>query len=142
MTIQKLGSFFSAAPELRQVYAQANHLQLLQQVFRDHLPAGMAMACGVSALRQGVLTVHADNGAMALKLKQMAPALLRAVQELDASILSVRIIVQIEDRNQARKRNKPQLGTTGCNILAEFAQNLQDTPLKSAISRMAQRHKR
>lgn len=142
MTIQKLGSFFSVAPELQQVYIQANHLRLLQQVFRDHLPAGMAMACGVSSIRQGVLTVHADNGAMALKLKQMAPTLLLPIQERDASILSVRIIVQIKDRNQARKRNKPHLGASGCNILAEFAQNLQDTPLKSAISTMVQRHKR
>lgn len=142
MTIQKLGSFFSATPELRQTHMQANHLQLLQQVLRGHLPVSMAMACSVGSLRQGVLTVHADNGAMALKLKQMAPTLLGAIQERDASILSVRIIVQIEDRNQARKRNKPQLDAMGCNILAEFAQNLQDTPLKSAISNMVQRHKR
>lgn len=142
MTIQKLGSFFNAAPELRQVYIQATHLQLLQQVLRDQLPVGMATACSVSSVRQGVLTVHADNGAMALKLKQMAPTLLLPIQERDATILSLRIIVQIKDRNQARKRNKPYLGATSCNILAEFAENLQDTPLKSAIGRMVRRHKR
>ena len=142
MAIQKLGSFFCATPELQQLYTQANQLQLLQEVLRDHLPGGIAMSCHVSSMRQGMLCVHADNGATALKLKQMAPALLLSFQERDANILSLRIIVQIKDRNQVRKRNKPHLSATGRNVLAEFAQNLQDTPLKSAISSMVERHKR
>lgn len=142
MTIQKLGSFFTATPELHQLYAHTSHLRQLQQVLEAALPAALATACNVSSLQQGILTVHAENGAVALKLKQMAPRLLQLIQERDSNVSNLRIIVQIRDRHQVRKRNKPNLSAQGCSILSEFAENLQDTPLKSALTRIVRHHKR
>ncbi len=141
MTIQKLDSFFSAAPELHQLCTHAYRLQQLRTALQKAVPSSLAPACIVSSLQQGVLTVHTENGAVALKLKQMAPRLLQSMQEIDSSIISLRIIVQIRDRNQTRTRNKPRISPGGFNILSEFAENLQDPALKSAVRQIIEHHK-
>ena len=55
--------------------AHAEHLQKLQQSFEKAVPAMLARSCRVANFKLGVVIIHAENGAAAAKLRQIAPSL-------------------------------------------------------------------
>lgn len=133
--IQKLGLYLSATPDLRILTKSAQKLSQLQAALQDTVPE-LASIASVSSLQKGILTIHAENGAAALKLKQLAPRLQKTLQELEPSISAIRIIVHFSGRRQTARRKKPNMSSQGLKILNDFSSRLEDTPLKTALERL------
>jgi hypothetical protein len=110
----------------------------------EALPNALAEAARVKSLRAGTLILSADNAAVAAKLRQLAPRLLLHVRKREPEVSGIRIEVQPAPQ-QGRRANRMEKSLPGTAAIANFqslAEGLRDSPLKRALGRMVQRHKK
>jgi len=137
---QRLNSFFSGDKALRALARKADQLATLDALFRKAAPASLLGASRVIGFERHVLKIGADSGAVAAKLRQLAPQILVRVQEDNAEVTGILVKVQVgRPMAKARRIVRPP-GETGKRQIAEFASNLGNSPLKSALLRLI-RHK-
>ncbi len=81
MTARKLDSYLNeAASPLHRLMEAAHVLGALARIWESVAPVGLARSCRVGRLDDSVLTLYADNGAIASKIKQQLPSLLEKFQ--------------------------------------------------------------
>jgi hypothetical protein len=124
---------------LQTLAAEVRQLSELQQVIQAALPARLAQTCRVSALRGDILFLLAENGAVAAKLKQLTPRLLTSFQKQRFKVTGIQIRVQVEGAWPPAnpKPLKSQLSIESIEHLEKLAAELEDSPLKLAVARMA-----
>jgi hypothetical protein len=91
--LRPLDACLQGAPTLSQVLAHAKLLSRAQQVLSSVAPPALANACCVANLRQGELVIHAENGAVAAKIRQLGGRLCRELlfQGIDCTAIIVRV---------------------------------------------------
>jgi hypothetical protein len=144
MPARKIDEVLARSGELRALSAQAQRLAELQQVLHEAVPSSLVQFARVSTCRAGRLVVLADNAAVAAKLKQLAPRLLRHVQEREKQVTGIQIEVQVAvpQRVSSTASSGRDLSLTAVRSLEGLAGTLKDSPLKGALERMVQRRKR
>jgi hypothetical protein len=143
MPARKIHEVLACSGELRALSTQAQRLAQLQQVLIEALPSPLDRSARVSTLRAGRLVVLADNAAVAAKLRQLAPRLLRFMQERENQVTGIHIEVQVAvpQRLSATEPSARDLSLTALRSLEGLASTLKDSPLKQALDRMVRRRK-
>lgn len=134
---QRLNSYFGASPELRQLSGKAGQLLALQRHYEQIAPVSLIRYSRVLQLERQILTLAANNGAIAAKLRQLAPELTRQLQNLGCEVTGIQVRVQVTLPAAENTLPPPQLSATGRKRLIELAVELPDSPLKSALQRLA-----
>lgn len=134
---QRLNSFLGASPELRQLARQVGKLRALQRQYEQFAPPSLLRASRVQQLEQNILTLAADNSAVAAKLRQLAPELLQQFQDKGCEATAIQIQVQIAVAPAKPAVTPPMLSPAGRQRLTELATELPDSPLKNALQRLA-----
>jgi hypothetical protein len=134
---QRLNSYFGASPELRQLSSKAGQLLSLQRHYEQIAPASLMRCSRVLQLEHKILTLAANNGAVAAKLRQLAPELTSTLQNRGCEITGIQVKVQVTLPAAEYTLAPPTLSATGRNRLIELAVGLPDSPLKSALQRLA-----
>jgi hypothetical protein len=144
MPAHKIDFYINLSDALRSLTNEAKRLVEMQRILQQHAPTALASNCLVNRLSAGTLFLLAGNAASAAKLKQLAPRLLTAYQELGMEVTSIRVEVQVRQAPSARTRDskKKCLSIDSIKHLESLAQRLEDTPLKRALTRMAARQRR
>jgi len=139
MPARKLDFYINASKRLRSLAADARRLAQLQQVFLQHAPPSLTRASHVSQLRAGTLFLLAENAAIAAKLRQLAPRLLTTFQIQGVEVTSIRIEVQVKDGSAPAQtpRKINALSVETIENLQHFAEALDDSPLKQALTNLA-----
>lgn len=118
----------------------------LQQSFADALPPGMNQSCRVATVEGSTLVIAVANGAIATKLRQILPRLLEKICEnkkQEQEVTAISIIVQpsffqsAPPSSPASPRDPISTGK-----LAELAESLGDSPLKTTIERIKAKRER
>lgn len=141
MTIptRKIGVYLNSlneSPEDHSLSHQINKLNEAQQIFSSIIPAQLIKHCTLGLPSDERLIIFAENGAVAARLKQLSPSLLRKAQKFGFEITSIQIAVQAyrhihkADKSQIKKR---QLSQSGKENLSQLAISLPASELKSAI---------
>lgn len=138
---QRLNSYLATTPELRQLSHKATRLLALQSYYVQHAPATLAKASHIQQLEQTILTLAADNGAVAAKLRQIEPDLTLLFQGGGFEVTGIRIRVQVAITATRRKVENTVISAEGRKRLLESCDQLQDSPLKSALQRLARKLK-
>jgi hypothetical protein len=151
MSVRKINFYLDAlslAPDHRKLFANMQKLSSLQQVFFEIAPRQLAQFCTVGAFSEGNLTIRAANGAIATKIRQMVPSLLRKFEARGYEVTSIRIAVQADcnsvterDLLAASRTAKRRIARTGLENLAQLANSLPEpasrspsvSPLKNAL---------
>ncbi len=142
---QRLNSFFTGNPELRDLAQKARLLAALERLYREATPPALAGASRVIGLERGILVVGADNNAIAAKLRHLAPRILQKAQEREnanqGTLKITGILVKVQVSQPAAAHDHPAhiLSKTGREQLTELAANLGDSPLKNALLRLIKR---
>ena len=141
MSAHKIGFYLNSSDSLRSLTREAQRIAELQQVLLDNAPPALTQRCRVKQLRDGTLTLLAENAAIAAKLKQLAARLLTSYQKQRGQITSIRIEVQVAETspNLAQKPNTRRLSTETINNLERLAREVDDASLKAALTRLASR---
>jgi hypothetical protein len=141
MSARKLRSFLDSSATLVALSAQVERLLELQRLWEQIAPPPLAHACNVASLRDQVLALYANNGAIAAKVRQLAPTLLEKAQKSGLEVTAISVRVQARP---AIPENKPiknlHFGPSATSSLRRLVASLDESPLRQALKRMLERH--
>ena len=143
MPTQKIGALLGAG-ELQALSRKARRLMELQQVFLDSAPPSLSRASRVKDYRMGTLFLSAENAAVAMKLRQLAPSLLLKIRKREAEITGIKIAVQVKEVTDPpqSKPEKPGLSAENVGVFRKLSDALPQSELKSALAKLVRRHER
>jgi len=141
---QKIGDVIARSGDLKALARHARRLSDLQQLFTEATPSTLAAATRVVDLKAGTLVVLADNSAVAAKLRQIAPRVLKHLQNQQPEITGIRVGVQVKTHKIKAEHDvtRPPLPPEAIQDLSGLAQALPPSPLKAALGRMLARRGR
>ncbi len=143
MPAHKIDFYLNSSSSLRALTGAARRVAELQQIFLNIAPQPLTQACCVKQLRAGTLILLAGNAAVAAKLKQLAPRLLTAYGKHGEEVTAIKVEVQVgEDASRASSKRAPKrLSIEAIRNLERLAAELDDTPLKQAVAKLAARQR-
>jgi len=139
LVTQQLKSLFGSSQELRTLKAKAQILSALESHFIAAAEPHLALynQVQVLGLQLGTLSIAAANATIAAKLRQLAPEMVAKLQNRGCEVSGIRVKVQVSyDRGQ-RTPVPRKLSKTAKYALQGLSLNLDESPLKSALERMA-----
>lgn len=143
MSAHRFDFYLGAASGLRTLVQETKKIASIQQAWEKSAPPALLPACHVGPLHEGTLTVFANNGAVAAKLRQQTGKLAEKLRKWGVEVTSIHIEVQAGQIKPTPQHIKDiAIGATGLAELQDLAENLAESPLKSALQRLVQRHSR
>ncbi len=141
MPARRIDFYLNASDSLRSLTQEARLIAELDRILVHGAPADLTHACRVKQLRDGTLTLLAENAAVAAKLKQLTARLLVAYRKQRSEVTSIRIEVQVDRGNSAPapQLEPKRLSPESIKNLTILADSLEDSPLKQALTRLATR---
>jgi len=139
MSARSLADFLDTESGIGKLSAQASRLGKLQHIFEQAVPASLARQGRVVNLKPGKLVIHARNGAVAAKIRQLAPSIAALLRNEGVDLNEIQVKVQPLPSNASPRVSKPQirLGTQQKQGLTLLAERLaQDSPLRAALKRL------
>ena len=116
------------------VMAHARLLLKLARRFEAVAPATVANAARVANYKSGKIIIHADNGAVAAKIRQMSQ---RLCDELSKGVAECSgIEVKVQPRQipcQSMSSTQKPLSARTFGVLRSTAENLPKSPLRDAL---------
>jgi hypothetical protein len=139
--VQKIGDVIASSGNLKALARHARRLSDLQQLLLEATPPALAAATRVTDMKAGTLVVLADNPAVAAKLRQLAPRLLKHVQKQHAEVTGIRVDVQVKTHKIKAEDDvtKHSLPPEAIKDLGGLAEALLPSPLKTALLRLLAR---
>ncbi|HZS67894.1 MAG TPA: DciA family protein [Burkholderiales bacterium] len=138
----KLDRILAAEGDLQPVLLKTRELRALGELVRNFLTAELRGETRVANLKEGRLALVAANSAVAAKLRLVAPALVRFLQErrMQVSLVSVRV-QPIESLKKACGAQKSvHFSTHAIERLRELYERLPASPARDALATMLRRH--
>jgi hypothetical protein len=135
----RLNAFLASTTELRQLSRKAEQVTALQRQYELLAPPTLLQCSRILQLRQQVVVIAADNGAVASKLRQMTDELISLFQARGCEITGIQIKVQVTAPPLVGSAEPRILGKAAQDALGKLEENLPDSPLKTALRRLAKR---
>ena len=142
MSTRTIGELLVGSEELKALSSRTRRLRELQTLYLRSAPRELAASSRVKSYRAGTLCISADNGAVAAKLKQLAPTLLSSIRKNDAEITSIRIEVQVGGSPSAHgRREKKDVPDQALREFEQLAERVDRDDLKLALANLVRRHR-
>jgi hypothetical protein len=135
----RLNAFLESNQDLRHLSQRAKQIATLQRHYQLIAPPSLLQASRVMQLHDQTLILSADNGAVAAKLRQISAELISSFRTRGCEVTGIQIKVQVRVRATPATPRPRMLSKKGQKELEDLALNLQDSPLKSALKRLAKR---
>jgi len=140
MQARSLEDCLKADGGLARLSGHAARLLRLQRLFESAVPKPLARSARVANLKLGKLIVHADNGAVAAKLRQIIPTLVDVFLNNEvAEVTGIEVKVQPREDNRFSppSASHDPLGDHAKRGLTSLADRLpSDSPLREALKRL------
>lgn len=143
MPTRKLSALIFDTAGLSALTRTMQRLAALQRLYVVCTPPDLAQASRVVGDHDGMLVIAADNGAIAAKLRQLAPRLLKNLQKQRAEVTGIRVQVQVQRAAPAPRANaqKPTLPVDLIDNFESLSRQVKDPGLRSALARFAARRR-
>lgn len=143
MQARTLDDCLNADEAMAHLAAHAGHLQKLQRRFETAVPAALAHSCRVANIKLGVVFIHAENGAVATKLRQISPSLCEVFRTNGVEVTEIQIKVQPLDAaaQQFLPPKAAVLDDASRTSITRLSASLPDGPLREALGRLIARSK-
>lgn len=138
MATNRIGKLLHRVPELQVLAPRLRRIANLQTVLAKILPANLA-STSLAISDTGELLFYADNGALAAKLRQIAPRVLLFLQQRGIEVTGIRVQVQVSFRHKPLRQKQIFLSSPGRDAVMELAKRLDNSPLRAALTRMGER---
>ena len=122
------------------VMAHARLLQKLSRRFEAVAPSGLRHAARVANYKSGKIVIHADNGAVATKIRQMSQRLCDELSKggAECSLMEVKVQPR-QNPYQTRTSTQKPLSDKAFGMLQSTAENLPEGPLRRALDTLLKR---
>lgn len=122
------------------IMAHARLLIKLSRRFEAIAPAGLRHAARVANYKSGKIVIHADNGAVAAKIRQMSQRLCDELSKGGAECSDLEVKVQPRQLPyQSSTSTQKPLSARACGALETASRNLPGGPLKAALETLLRR---
>jgi hypothetical protein len=140
MPARKIGDILDSANELGSIAVASRRVAQMQRVYLEVVPRDLSNSSRIGWARGAVLTVCADNGAVAAKLRQLGPRILKQLRQSGFEFNSMRIDVQVAQNAYSTpySPHKP-LSKNALSAIENTLDRINDSPLKTALARLARR---
>lgn len=140
MPARKVSQILSAESTLKSFAAASRRVEQLQRIYQEAVPDALSRASRVGWERAGVVSIVAGNGAVAAKLRQLAPRLLESFRRHGLQCNSMRIEVQVDAGPGRPPACAPRtLSPRAAETLRAAARELPASPLRETLDRLARR---
>ena len=135
-----LEDFLDSADGAGNVLAHAKFLLRLANLYREIAPAHLCQASKVANYKSGTLVIHAANGAVAVKLRQLATTLSEGFRRRGVECSSLLVKVQTSEipARSTRATHHP-LSRQSSHSLEELRDALPESDLRQAVDTLLQR---
>lgn len=135
-----LEHYLEATDGAGKLMAHARQLVKLTRLFRGIAPPHLHQASTLANYKSGVVVIHAHSGAVAAKLRQLAPTLADGFSRKGVECTGVQIKVQApENKAQTPTPTQKPLSASTCGTLEHLCSALPDAPLRQAIEQLLMR---
>ena len=143
MPTRKLSALLVDTEGLSVLTRASQRIAALQRLYVICAPPDLAQASRVVSDHNGMLVIAADNGAIAAKLRQLTPRLLKNLQKRAAEVTGIRVEVQVGRGlpDSAVRPKKPQLPVDLIENFENLSRRVKDPGLRAALSRFASRRR-
>src|SRR5262245_22106040 len=135
-------AFLNQVDSVAALMPQAERLIELRQILSSLLPESLARRCSVANYRQGRVVIFASNGATAAKLKLMLPSLLEQLSGRAMEVTGLEVAVQAPEPERQVTEKAAKLTQKSASELDRLCEQLPDSELKTALSRIVFQHRR
>ncbi len=123
--------------------ARARALLDIQSALERALPAALSGHVRTMQFEAGMLSLACDSGAVATRLRGQTDALIASLGKLGIAVAAVRVTVNPELlARYVHPVEKRGLPTAALDQLTHLNAAIEDGPLKDAIGRMLQHHRK
>jgi hypothetical protein len=137
----RVGVLLNSLPELQALNQELRQLAAMQNALAELLPRDLATKASVTLTKTGELTLSVDNGAVAAKLRQMAPRILTFLRQRRYEITGIRLQVQVRVRDNPLPQKQIFLSPDARNAIDLLSERLGASPLKTALKRLGRHGK-
>lgn len=137
---RSLDDYLSADASLARLSGHARRLLQFQRLFEAVTP--LARQSRIANVRLGKIVIHANNGTVATKLRQLEPRLVAVFRNEATEVtgLDIRLQPRTETRDRIRKEPTAGIGIRQKQALASLADGLPEgSSLKEALQRLVNR---
>ncbi len=125
-------------PALAALWDRTRPLRELQELYARCVPPYLRTASRVGSIAGDELKLFADSGAAATRLRLLAPELLAQFRGKGWQFSAIRVAVQVRPvAAPARQSPRKAVDQKGRQSLQRLADQLPESPLQAAISRLA-----
>lgn len=140
---KSLENFLEAADGAGKVLAHARLLIKLAQMYRELAPMHLSQASSLANYKSGTIVIHAVSGAVAAKLRQMAPTLADGFSKRGVECNGVQVKVQAREfSTQSRTSTQKPLTPGATHKLEYLRDSLPASSLREAVDHLLARSAR
>lgn len=140
MPARKICDILSTAGEFGSLADASRRVAQLQRVYLEAIPPALSKSSRIAWARGGVLTVIADNGAIAAKLRQTTSRILNHLRQSGFEFNSMRIEVQVgQSAGYSPYSSHKPLSKRALSAIDEALGQVPESPLRAALLRLARR---
>jgi hypothetical protein len=134
---KELEQYLNSDAAAGKVMAHARLLIKLSRRFEAIAPSGFRHAARVANYKSGKIIIHADNGAVAAKIRQMGQRLCDELSKSGAECNGIEVKVQPRQiPYQSISSTQKPLSAKACGVLRSTSENLPKGPLRDALDRL------
>ena len=135
-----LENYLEAADGAGKILAHARLLVKLAQMYKTIAPAHLCEASSLANYKSGIVVLHAASGAVAAKLRQLAPTLADGFSRRGLECNGVQVKVQApKSETQSRTSIHRPLSAPANQALDRLRESLPDSPLRQALATLIER---
>lgn len=134
-----LQDYLASADGAGKVLAHARLLTRLAKLFEEIAPRHLVQASRLANYKSGTIVIHASSGAVATKLRQLAPTLVDELSQRGVECSGLQVKVQAASRAHAWAAPAPArkvLSARTSQGLSALCRSLPDSPLRAALDRL------
>ncbi len=129
-----LENYLEAADGAGKVLAHARLLIKLTHLYQEIAPAHLGQASSLANYKSGIIVIHAVSGAVAAKLRQLAPTLADGFSQRGIECTGVQVKVQAHKIvMQSMASTKKPLSPRASQELEGLRDSLPASPLRAAL---------
>jgi len=131
---KSLESYLDTADAAGNVLAHARLLIKLTRLYQEIAPPHLGRSSHLANYKSGSVVVHAANGAVAAKLRQLAPTLAAGFCQRGVECSDVQVKVQAEETGkQSTTSTQKPLSSKASHELEGLRDTLPESPLRRAL---------
>ena len=134
---QEIEHYLNSDAAAGKVMAHARLLLKLARRFEAIAPAGFRHAARVANYKSGKIIIHADNGAVAAKIRQLSQRLCDELSKggAECNVMEVKVQPRQIPFRSISSTQKP-LSAKACGVLRSASENLPKGDLRDALDRL------